>query len=110
MVGVKPSLTHLAAVQGKSASVNVQLEKECGSVKISAEVHPNNNSGLQPGMTVKINNNNCQPENSSLQFGLLAKVVNNNNLRHESSSPQSVCSIQAEDCVSTVHLYICYIF
>ena len=94
----------------ESASVNIQSEKECGSVKISAEVHNNyqlENSGLQSGMTVKVNNNNCQPENSSLQFGMLAKVDNNNNNhRHESSSLQSVCSSpnQAEDCVATVHL------
>ena len=68
------------AVAMESATVNIQQEKECDSLKISAEVHNNNcqleSSGLQSGMIAEVNNNNCQPENSSLHFGMLAKVDN----------------------------------
>ena len=99
------------AVAMESATVNIQQEKECDSLKISAEVHNNNcqleSSGLQSGMIAEVNNNNCQPENSSLHFGMLAKVDNNNNNPgHEGSSLKSLCSSpkQAEDCVATVHL------
>ena len=61
--------------------LNIQQEKECDSLKISAEVHNSNcqldSSGLQSGMIAEVNNNNRMPENSSLHFGMLVKVEDN---------------------------------